>query len=279
VTNAVTATARGCGFYYAPLFNGNAIVGLKPNTGGECSFDSGNSNSAHWKVKGGGIFSNGCAYSKNNASVDLDPGSCLTSVGTASGFTCMNANQSSQAIDYPADVLAIMPPNPCDGTPGDVGLPPPASGSYFANGVYCISDLDQYDKKDIVLENATLYVTDTTFDLKFAGGGGFYGTPSQGGDFEDYYMVVAYRNPPCPRFTSNNTQVIEWRGNGGGTFYGTVLAPSACLDIRGNGDPSGMHTQIIGYIVGSNGNAEVYINYDEDENHTIPINPVITLLK
>jgi Flp pilus assembly protein TadG len=279
MTNAVSATSRGCSFYQAVLFNGNAIVGLKPNTGGDCSFDSGNSNAAHWKVQGGGIFSNGCAFSKNNASVDLDPGRCVTSVGTASGFTCSQANQSSQAIRYPADVLPIMPPNPCDGTPGDVGLPPPASGSTFENGVYCISNLDAYDKKDIVLNNATLYVTDPTFDLKFAGGGGFYGTPTQNGVYANYYMVVAYNSTPCPRFTSNSTQVIEWRGNGAGTFSGTVLAPSACLDLRGNADQSAMHSQVIGYIVGSNGNAEVYVNYQADENHRQPVNPSITLLK
>ena len=69
------------------------------------------------------------------------------------------------------------------------------------------------------------------FDLKFAGGGGFYGTPTHNGDFANYYMVVAYNSTPCPRFTSNSTQVIEWRGNGASTFSGTVLAPSACLDL------------------------------------------------
>ena len=69
----------------------------------------------------------------------------------------------------------MMPPNPCDGTLGDVGLPQ-GSGSTFSNGVYCISDMDALDKKDIVLNNATLYVTDTDFDLKFAGGGGFSGS-------------------------------------------------------------------------------------------------------
>jgi Flp pilus assembly protein TadG len=277
-TNVVSATARGCGYYNDALFNGNAIVGLKPDTSGDCSFDSGNSNAAHWKVTGGGIFSNGCAYSKNNASVTLDPDQCVTSVGTASGFTCSHANQSSQAISYPADVLAIMPPNPCDGTPGDVGLPQ-GSGSQFIDGIYCISDLDALDKKNIVLYNATLYVTDPTFDLKFAGSGGFYGTPTQSGDYTGYYMVVAYNSTPCPRFTSNKTQVIEWRGNTGGTFYGTVLAPSACIDLRGNADQSAMHSQIIGYIVGSNGNAEVYVSYDADENHHNPVNPSITLLK
>ena len=129
------------------------------------------------------------------------------------------------------------------------------------------------------MNNATLYVTDPKFDLKFAGSGGFYGTPTQSGPYANYYMIAAYNSTPCPRFTSNNTQVIEWRGNGAGTFSGTVLAPSACLDLRGNADQSAIHSQVIGYIVGSNGDAEVYVNYQADENHKAPVNPSITLLK
>lgn len=283
IASGATATARACGFKYVPLFYGNAIVGLNPNTA-TCAFDSGNSGAARWEVEGGGIFSNGCAWSKNHSSVNLN-GGCVTSVGNATGFTCQNSFQTSQAIPYPAGVDAIMPPNPCDGTDGDIGKPPPASGSTFSNGVYCISDMDKYDKKDIVLDNATLYVTDMDFQLKFAGGGGFYGYPTRRGtypgsdDFDNYYMVIARNPTPCPRFTDKNTQVIEWRGNGGGTFYGTVLAPSACLDIRGNGDPAGMHTQIIGYNVGSNGTADVYIKYNEEENHRIPVSPSISLLE
>lgn len=284
VTNVVTATSRACGFYQASLFDGNAVVGLNPSIT-NCAFDSGQSNSAHWKIEGGGIFSNGCAHSKNNDSVDLVDG-CVTSVGSSSNFSCQQPFQISQAKSYPAYVLEIMPPNPCDGTAGDVGLAPPASGSTFNNGVYCISDLDAYDQKDIILNNATLYVTDTDFNLKFAGGGGFSGTPTSGGDFMNYYMVIAYDPTPCPGFNDNNSQVIQYRGNGQGTFSGTILAPSACLDLRGNGDTNGIHSQIIGYNVSSNGNAggnsgdeSVYINFQEDENHKIPVYPSISMLR
>jgi Flp pilus assembly protein TadG len=278
MTNAVTATSRACGFYIAPLFYGEAIVGLNPNTS-TCAFDSGTSNSAKWRIKGSGIFSNGCAYSKNNDSVTFIDGDCATAVGTASNFTCAQSNQTSRAIKYPEDVLAIMPPNPCDGTPGDVGLPPPASGSTFTNGVYCISNMDDYDSMDIHLVNATLYVTDTDFNLKFAGGGGFSGTPTGSGDFEDYYMVIAYESDPCEDFNDNNAQRIQYRGNGTGTFSGTILAPSACIDLRGNGEAEGIHTQVIGYNVTSNGNAETYINYEIEDNHQIPVYPTISLLK
>ena len=287
--SGATATSRACGFYYAPLFGGNAVVGLNPSTF-KCAFDSGPSNSAKWKLKGGGIFSNGCARSKNNDSVDLT-GECVSSVGAASGFTC--ESEGTKPIAYPDDVLKTMPPNPCDGTPGDIGLPPPASGSTFSNGVYCISNMDVYDQKDIVLDNATLYVTDIDFNLKFAGGGGFSGNPTHAGsyagsdDYSNYYMIIAYTSPPCEDFNDHTAQVIQFRGNGGGTFSGTILAPSACVDLRGNGDANGIHTQVIGYNVSSNGNAgggnededRVYINYDDDENHKKPVYPSITVLR
>jgi hypothetical protein len=58
-----------------------------------------------------------------------------------------------------------------------------------------------------------------------------------------------------------------------------VFAPSACLDLRGNADQSAVHSQIIGYIVGSNGNAEVYVSYQQEENRTTPVYPAVTLLR
>lgn len=289
VTTAVTATSRVCGYYLAPLFNGDAIVGLNPSKDSKsCSFDSGQSNAAHWKIEGSGIFSNGCAHAKDDDAVTFDPGRCVTSVGESYNFGCTaSENQTSKKIKYPEDVLKIMPPNPCDGTPGDIGKTPPASGSTFKNGVYCISNFDAYDKKDIVLENATLYITDEEFSLKFAGSGGFYGTPTVSGSYagsepySDYYMIIAMTEP-CVDF-SKGDQTIEWRGNGSGSFYGTILAPSACLDLRGNGDTNGMHTQIIAYTVSSNGNAgdnnEVYINYKASENHQEPVYPTISVLR
>jgi hypothetical protein len=49
--------------------------------------------------------------------------------------------------------------------------------------------------------------------------------------------------------------------------------------LRGNGTAQGMHSQIIGWIVGSNGDADVYINYKADENHRITIHPNISILE
>jgi hypothetical protein len=44
------------------------------------------------------------------------------------------------------------------------------------------------------------------------------------------------------------------------------------------GDPTGMHTQIIGYNAGSNSDADVYIRFEAAENHQKPVFPSITVL-
>lgn len=281
LTSVVTATTHSCNPTIVEPFGGAAVVGLNPSQT-SCAYDTGNSGSAHWTLTGGGIFSNGCAFSKNGASVTLDKDECVMSVGAAYNFTCMKPNKTSEAVSYPADVIAMMPPNPC--TPGGVGLPQ-GSGSTFSNGVYCISNMDALDKKDIVLNNATLYVTDMVFDLRFAGGGGFNGTPTSSGTYAGsdtyagYYMIVAYNPTPCPTFNAKNVQTMVLRGNSGGTFSGTILAPSACVDIRGNGEPSGIQTQLIAYNVSSNGNAEVFINYKPNPSLEKPIGASVSLYR
>jgi hypothetical protein len=83
----------------------------------------------------------------------------------------------------------------------------------------------------------------------------------------------------CTKFSDNHAQVLEWKGNGEGSFYGTILAPTACLDLRGNASGEALHSQIIGWIVGSNGTADTYVNYKQEENHRIPIHPSISLLE
>ena len=288
MASGATATARACGFKLVPWFDGNAIVGLKP-TGGECGFDTGTGN-AEWKVEGGGIFSNGCAHSKDYDSVTfVTPGTCAsTPSGVGAGhWSC--TPQLGSPYDWNKYVKENMPPDPCDGTAGDVGITPTDDQTEFKDGVYCISDLDAFTKKNITLDNATLYVTDKKFSLRYSGDGGLFGTPTHAGsypgsdDYDGYYMVVEpISDDPddfCEKPSDNHSQVLEWKGNGEGSFYGTILAPSACLDLRGNGHAEGLHSQIIGWIVGSNGTADVYVNYKAEENHQIPISPNISILE
>jgi hypothetical protein len=278
VNNTVTATTRACGIYVAPLYGGAAITSLSPDTT-KCAFDS-DTGSATWIITGGGISSQGCAVGRNN--VTLDPDYCVSAVGAISGFSSTCPGNTSYGKAY---TDKITPPNPCDNTPGDVGVfPPDPSGTdvNYSDGIYCISDFGQYDKKNINLTNATLYVTDTAFNLNFTGGGGFSGTPTQDGIYKNYYLIVAPNTAkPCTDFNDQNgVQSIRYAGNGNGTLQGTVLAPTACVDLRGNGDAAAAYnSQIIGYTVTSNGSATVKIDFNSSQNHQEPVAPTIKLLQ
>jgi len=274
MTSKSTAVTHACGFILYDPFQGAAVAGTNP--GPDCAFDSGNSGAVHWTLKDGGIFSNSCAWSKGPDAVTLDPDDCVQTVGTASGFTCTDPNQTSSAIPWPGGMAKMMPDNPC--VAGGEGITPTAGQTTFTNGVYCISDFDALDGEDILLNNATLYVTDPVFSLKFAGGGGFNGAPTLSGTYAGYYLIVAFTpDNVCTDFNTNTAQTMVLRGNSGGTFSGTILAPSACLDVRGNGEPSGINTQLIGYNVTSNGNGETYIQYSPNPDLFTPYNPTITL--
>ncbi|GAB4542887.1 MAG: hypothetical protein Fur002_13940 [Anaerolineales bacterium] len=285
IGTTTTAIARVTPSEVKPLFDGNAIVALNPSTT-NCGFDSGQSDEVDWSLLGGGIFSNGCADAKNINSVNLN-GGCVTTVAGASNFSCTTPDQAQMKLNY-EDIKALVPENPCDGTAGDVGIavnyaskqdvPNPAT---FSNGVYCISNFDVFDGTDIVLNNATLYVTDQNFDLKFAGGGGFSGTPTNTGTYSSYYMVVqppANQADACQSF-QHGPQTIVYRGNGGGNLYGTVLAPAACIDFRGNAGAGAINSQIIGYNITSNGNASVSVEYQQDLNRREYTDPTIELVK
>ena len=55
--------------------------------------------------------------------------------------------------------------------------------------------------------------------------------------------------------------------------------PSACIDFRGNSDGNLQRTQVIGYRVSSNGNADVAVNYVANENYEADLPPEIELTK
>jgi len=293
VTNRVQAQTRACGTYDLQLFNGSAIVGLGLGGTSNCAFDS-STGSATWSIHGSGISSNNCAkgfVGKDNVNLN---GNCASAPGTVSfGASAPKCTGTAQTYNR-AYVDSIMPRNPCTGpiTNGVYeggGLVPSAGQIIFTNGVYCIDDVEglfgQTIHSDIKLTNATLYITDQSFDLKFAGGGanepGFVGTPTMTGEYSSLFVVV---QPPanisdwCSAFNDNNSQTLLYRGNGDGDSYGTVLAPSACVDLRGNAG-SAVHGQIVGNLVSANGNADAEIWYEVDSNYQPPQEPNITLVK
>jgi hypothetical protein len=296
VGNTVVAVARACESRNVPLLDGNAIVGLNPNG---YSFDSGSSNSVDWTIYGGGIFANDDAKTKNSTTVMFPEGHCVTAVGATSGFGCTTSqNQSSLSISYPAGAAALVPTAPaCTGTAvksGDNYSEQPGYESlgskvafekmgdmYFAPGIYCITDADKSSKVNIYGDDVLFWVMNpNTFEMKFAGGGGFFTTKRVSGPerFNGFMLIIPMSTNPCTNF-SNGKPSLELRGNGDGDLTGTILAPSTCIDYRGNANTKAVKSQIVGYIVSSNGNASLVVNYNADDNRQDPKPPSIELLE
>jgi Tfp pilus assembly protein PilX len=290
VNNRVQAVTRACRAHYQPFFDGNAVVGLNPNTSNSgntpCGFDTGGNTS--WSLTGGGLFTNGCAARSGSGQLNLEQWHCITTTGGVSGFgggTCVQPGHPGYTM---AQVIEMMPPLPaCDGTPqgGIVATPPTNQQSdvVFTNGVYCIDDFDAYDRKRIYVENATLYVRDASFDLQFSGGGsagtGFSGYASTSGPYAGYFLLVRPVTPACERFTQNNSQRFVFRGNGNSDISGSIFAPTACIDFRGNPNGRNVNSQLVGYTVTGNGGGTVSIHYQDNRNAQQYVPPLIQLLE
>jgi Flp pilus assembly protein TadG len=287
LVNTVSATSLGCDFHQAALFDGSAIVGLKPDTTGGCAIDTGNSNAKSWTTRGGGVFSNGC-LEHPNGTLNVPNDKCITTVGNAntSGggtHTCVHENLGAAAsYAFPADIAEMMPPDPCTGTITNgryaAGGKVPANGqTTFDNDIFCISDFSTLNAH-ILLNNATLYVTDESFSTRFNGGGntGFFGTATSSGVYQGYYMIIKLLSKAA---ADRCDQYFDFRGNGNLQMVGTILAPSTCVDYRGNSTGYSTHSQIILYQFTGNGNSTIDVTYQADENHKKPVNPSITLSK
>jgi Flp pilus assembly protein TadG len=283
ITNAVTATSRGCAYTLGALFNGNAIVALNPSTV-DCGIDTGNSNYKSWNITGGGVFSNGC-LEHPNGTLTIPDDKCITSVGNANtsgggDHDCVQENQTSQAYAFPDDITPMMPRDPCTGaiTSGRYaggGKVPSNGQTTFNNDIFCISDFSTLNAH-IVLSNSTLYVTDTSFNVRFNGGGdtGFFGTASTSGEYKGFYMIIKLLSKAA---ADNCDQYFDYRGNGNLAMTGTILAPSTCLDYRGNSTGASIHSQMIFYDFTSNGNASIDVNYQANENYSAPVDASIAL--
>jgi hypothetical protein len=283
VNNCVEAISHAVPPTIALPFDGNAVVGLAPDGN---SFET-TSNATTWNLYGGGIFANNNAEDKHGK-VTFHDGDCATTVGTATGFTCTpSAGNTDLSYNYPDDIIPLLPPTPpCDGVAyrGEDGklreqVGKEGRGSTvdhfedsYAPGLYCITNADGNFHGTTSGVGVTFYISDTSFTMKFNGGGGMALQAPTGGPYKGILMFSNITPSAC-------TQNVEFRGNGTGDNVGTIFMPSACIDARGNSGAAQNRSQIIGYRVTSNGNGDVTVNYDPDDNYKVPIPPKIKLVK
>ena len=142
----------------------------------------------------------------------------------------------------------------------------------YAPGLYCITDADGPFHGTTSGTGVTFYFLDTNFSMKFNGGGGLAVQAPTSGPYKGVLMFSDVTSTPC-------TQNVEFRGNGSGDNVGTIFMPSACIDARGNSGVAQNRSQIIGYVVSSNGNGTIDVYYNPDDTYTLSASAMISLTK
>lgn len=284
LTNHVEAVARTKIPEVRQILDGQAVISLAPKS--DC-----NENKAFWvhgeatlSITGGGIFVNSgndqCAFiQQGSGSVRIGDKHLVNIVGAAMvqkpSLLTPGVSVGAVPISYPPPFF--MPKVGCKGreavvsadgtsmTPGswDDAFPPEGV-NHLESGVYCLNDGVQINH-DITGHNVVLYVEHG--EVHFNGGANIVLDAPDKGEFAGLLMFVPM----------DNHDKVVLNGGSDSKIKGTILAPASTIHINGNDSSSGFQSQIIGYTVDVNGDSNVVIVYEDDQNYNTMTMPEVQL--
>ena len=76
-----------------------------------------------------------------------------------------------------------------------------------------------------------------------------------------------------------NSSAVILTGNGTSASMGTIYASASPITLTGNGSATVFNSQIIGNTITLNGNGNINVNYDPNQNYMINVPPSIDLLE
>jgi hypothetical protein len=283
ITNIVNAVARTKLPEIVELLKGSAIVSLAPTS--DC-----NNNKSFWvhgeatlAITGGGVFVNSnnrdCAlYQNGNGSIRISDGFPISVVGGASiqklQLFTPEVTVGSSAIGYPPPFT--MPKFGCgktaevseDGTSMSAGnwddVFPPEGVTHLGAGVYCLND-------DFII-NGNLTGNNVVFkvehgEVRFSKSADIILNAPNSGNNAGLLIYLPM----------DNRSKVVLNGGTGSSIKGTILAPASPILIKGMESPTGFHSQIIGYTVEADGNSNVVIVYNDEQNYDSMTQPEIQL--
>ena len=290
VQNTVEAVARAKPGSVGPLFNGDAIVGLKPE-GCDVVWKHGNSKTT---VTGGGIWTNSndpnCAfrYVGGAGSLSVPAPHSINVVGGASysgGTPDATVVEGAPQFPYPPLVDIVEPT--CSGeaswdpatntlSPGNwSGNFPPDRDTTLAPGIFCITDTDfRLNANDTLVGNDVLIYMAAGGNIHWSGQAEITLAGRSSGEYKGLLLYVAHQNYASPgncRLTIN--------GSADSTFVGTIYAPTCDISFLGCAENTGFRSQLVGYTVEVGGDTDLDIFYDADENYEADLPPEIELTK
>lgn len=272
ITNTVEATSRTTIPQVGPLLDGVAIASLAPESNcfnrlafwvrGEATLD----------ITGGGVFVNSnnatCALvEQGNGSIRLSDGYSIEIVG---GASIQKTRLITPAVTVGGTPISYPPPffmpkvgcskdaevNP-DGTSMSAGAWgdefPPSGVTRLESGVYCLSNGMQVTGQ---LEGQNVIFKVTGGEVRFSSGADIrLDAPNAGANAGLLIYLPA-----------ENRSKVVLNGGAGSDITGTILAPGSPILIKGMDSKRGFHSQIIGYTIEADGNSNVVINYNPEQN-------------
>ena len=287
LNSCVDAIARAKSPYHGEMYNGNAVVSLKP-TDCRTVFVHG---TASTTIIGGGVFANsagcfdnnkGAFEQQGNGSIDA-PSICSVSQWAVQKPALVTNSGNPQLPTYCAAPVPYPPdfplPNPNCGTTnatkvGSTITPGNISGNWFTGninldpGLYCISGDVTFNAHDTITgHGVTLYFVDGGFHIN--GKGTFILDAPTSGEFEGLLIYLPM---------TNASRVII-NGNSNSVFTGTILAPASDIQINGTQSADGYDSQIIGYTIDLIGTSDAIIRYNDSNNMDISFEGELELSK
>lgn len=281
VNNCVEAIVRAKPPVTGQMYNGNAIVALKPSGCDAINFYG----NADAEIYGGGVFSNSkdtCGLRFNGSpKIKVHDGKVFSTV--ANGFTY---GGSPEIVPYPpqTNVGAFTYPPPegflpnivCSGSatktgnvmsPGNwTGTFPPNGVSIFQPGVYCINGDFRLNGGDNVQGTDVVFVMNSG-DVQWNGNADIKLDAPNDGPFKGLLLYVPM----------SNVAELHLNGSSDSNLAGTILAPASHIDFNGSGDIQSANTQIIGYTVEMGGSSDSHIYYTDSGNYDATEPPILEM--
>ena len=283
LTNRVEAVARTKTPEVRQILNGQAVISLAPQS--DC-----NNFKSFWvhgeatlDITGGGVFvnsnNNQCAFiQQGSGSIRIRDNHMINVVGAAMiqkpQLLTPGVSVGAIPISYPPPFF--LPKVGCpdeavvseDGTSMSAGswsdIFPPPGVTHLESGAYCLDDGINITS-DIEGHNVVLRVNDG--DVHFSGSANIILDAPNSGDHSGLLLYLPM---------DNNAKVVL-NGGANSDISGTILAPSSNIHINGNDSASGFRSQIIGYRIDVNGNANIIIKYNDEQNYNTLTMPEVQL--
>jgi Putative Flp pilus-assembly TadE/G-like len=271
ITNIVEAVTRIKPAEIKELMNGNAVVSLAPTS--DC-----NNNKSFWvhgeatlDITGGGIFVNSnntdCAlFTNGSGSIRIRDQHTINVVGGASiqkpQLLTPSVTVGASPVGYPPPFF--LPKFGCakeamvseDGTSMSAGAWgdefPPEGVTHLGAGVYCLGNGIHING---ALEGNNVVFKVDRGEVRFSSADIVLNAPNSGNNAGLLIFLPM-----------DNRSKVVLNGGPGSAIKGTILAPASPIIIKGMDSPRGFHSQIIGYTVEADGNSNVVIVYNDEQN-------------